>query len=91
MTLAISLTGSLTLDSISRVEREVAASLGQDELIIDMAAVTEVDSTAVSLLLHWQRAAMGHGHRLQLRNPPASLLSLATLYGVEEYLPIAQA
>jgi phospholipid transport system transporter-binding protein len=90
MPTAIALAGSLTLESINRIEREVAPSLGQDALVIDMAAVTEVDSAAVSLLLHWQRAAMAAGHQLHLKQPPASLLSLAALYGVEEFLPLLQ-
>jgi phospholipid transport system transporter-binding protein len=90
MSIAIALSGSLTLESIDRVQREIVPSLGQDELVIDLSAVTDVDSAAVSLLLHWQRAAMAAGHRLLLKQPPASLLSLASLYGVEEFLPLAQ-
>lgn len=86
----ISLSGSITLDSIARVEREVAPSLGQPELVIDLGSVTEIDSAAVSLLLHWQRGAMGAGQKIALRNPPDSLLSLAALYGVEEFLPVAR-
>ncbi|WP_374355888.1 lipid asymmetry maintenance protein MlaB [Chitinimonas sp.] len=91
MATTISLAGSLTLESISRVEREVAPSLTQDQVILDLSAINEIDSAAISLLLHWQRAAMAAGHRLFLRNPPASLLSLAGLYGVEEFLPLESA
>ncbi len=55
--------------------------------VLDLAGVTEVDSAAVSLLLHWQRDAQATGSVVSLRNVPPSLLSLAKLYGVEALLP----
>lgn len=54
---------------------------------IDLAGVTEVDSSAVSLLLEWQRQALQRGTRLRFAHLPASLMSLAALYGVTELLP----
>ncbi|WP_158228990.1 lipid asymmetry maintenance protein MlaB [Chitinimonas sp. BJB300] len=86
MTAVITLTGGLVLDSICRIEREFADQLRQSTLVVDLAGVSEVDSTAISLLLQWRRAAAAAGRQLQFRQPPASLLSLATLYGVEEFL-----
>jgi ABC-type transporter Mla MlaB component len=49
--------------------------------VLDWSAVTQVDSSAVALILELARAA-GHGHTL--RQPPAGLSSLITLYGVED-------
>jgi phospholipid transport system transporter-binding protein len=54
---------------------------------IDMGAVTEVDSSAVSLLLEWQRTAAGRKASLRFANLPESLKSLAALYGVTDLLP----
>lgn len=56
------------------------------DVLVDCAAVTETDSSAVALLLVWRRQARQSGHRLHLRNLPASLTSLATLYGVSGLL-----
>ncbi|WP_374539516.1 STAS domain-containing protein [Chitinimonas taiwanensis] len=82
----ISLSGGLVLDSICRVEREVAPLLVAPALCLDLSEVAEVDSTAISLLLQWRRQAQAAGRQLTLHNPPASLLSLAALYGVEDFL-----
>ena len=52
--------------------------------MVDFAAVTEVDSAALSLMFEWQREARRRNIKLAFRNLPASLQSLATLYGVSE-------
>ena len=56
-------------------------------MVVDLAAVTEVDSSALSLLFEWQRAARS-AQQLQIsfRNLPESLKSLAALYGVAELI-----
>ncbi len=56
---------------------------------IDLSAVAEVDSSALSVLLAWLRTADEHGLALCITHPPANLISLATLYGVAELLPLA--
>jgi phospholipid transport system transporter-binding protein len=56
---------------------------------VDLARVTEVDSSAVSLLLEWSRQAARKGQRLIFLNPPANLRSLAALYGVSNLVPVA--
>ncbi|HZL96893.1 MAG TPA: STAS domain-containing protein [Vicinamibacterales bacterium] len=53
---------------------------------VDLAGVTEVDSTAVSLLLELRREAGRHGRRIDYLNLPGNLVSLAKLYGVTELL-----
>ncbi|GAB4465146.1 MAG: STAS domain-containing protein [Burkholderiaceae bacterium] len=53
----------------------------------DLSAVRQVDSSAVALLLAWQREAQSRGARLALSGLPAALKSLATLYGVDELIP----
>jgi phospholipid transport system transporter-binding protein len=53
-----------------------------DRLTIDFAAITQVDSSAVALLLEWRREAARRGKSLLFVNLPANLLSLADLYGV---------
>jgi len=43
-----------------------------------------VDSAALSLLFEWRRAARAKNLQLGFRNLPASLQSLAALYGLSE-------
>ena len=62
---------------------------GQAEF--DLANLAAVDSASVAVLLAWQRAALAKGLRLRLANPPKSLLSLASLYGVSELLSLEEA
>jgi len=57
------------------------------ETVFDFAAVPNADSSALSVILAWQRAA-GEG-RLRLRNLPQSVMSLAKLYDVDELLSLA--
>ncbi|EXI64977.1 MAG TPA: STAS domain-containing protein [Candidatus Accumulibacter phosphatis] len=57
--------------------------------VLDLAEVSEVDSSAVGLILAWLRTASERRLELRIANPPASLLSLASLYGVAELLPLA--
>lgn len=83
--------GPLTIDSITGVLAESERLFtGRDTLVVDLAGVTEVDSSAVSLLLQWQRSARAAGRTVTVVNLPASLKSLAALYGVAELIPGAE-
>jgi len=53
--------------------------------VVDLAAVTEIDSAAVSLLLEWRRQSKNT--TLRFANLPAALKSLAELYGVADLIP----
>lgn len=57
--------------------------------LFDLEAVAEADSAALTLVFAWARSAQANGASLRIANPPASLLSLADLYGVSEFLPLA--
>lgn len=61
---------------------------GCTDIVIDLARVDAVDSTAVSLMLSWLRAAQARGIKLAFVNVPENLLSLANLYGVAESLSL---
>lgn len=74
-----------------RIDNSNAASLLQagesaiqgGDCRFDLSSVKRCDSSAVALLLAWQRAAHARGLHLELQGTPASLCSLATLYGVD--------
>lgn len=54
---------------------------------VDLGGLTAIDSSLLAVIFGWMRAARAKGRTLQLRNPPANLLSLATVYGVVDLLP----
>ncbi len=60
-----------------------------DVFLIDLGAVREVDSSALGIVFAWLRTAAQQGAGVRIINPPASMLSLAELYGVRELLPLA--
>lgn len=57
----------------------------------DLSAVRTCDSSAVAVVLAWQREARARGVRLALTGLPAGLVSLASVYGVAPLLDLAQA
>lgn len=94
----ISIEGSslrVTAPMVIANARELLAQ-GQDALAatpgltrVDLSAVTEADSSALTLLFAWLRRAQTQGRQLDIVAPPAGLLSLAELYGISDLLPLA--
>ena len=78
--------GHLTLASASALLAEGEQALAQGCTCFDLTGVGHVDSSALSLMMSWKRAAADSGRPLGFRNIPATLASLATLYGVAEFL-----
>jgi phospholipid transport system transporter-binding protein len=79
----VRVSGALTIANAA-AECEAAKQHFSGDVVIDLAAVTEVDSSALSLIFEWQRAARQNNSRVSFRNLPESLKSLATLYGVAD-------
>jgi phospholipid transport system transporter-binding protein len=76
------LQGPVTMESVTALLAESAALFKGPRVVVDLGAVTEVDSAAVSLLLQWRRTAAREQRRIEFENVPASLETLAELYGV---------
>ena len=74
--------GALTIANATALCAEGKEQLDTD-MVIDLAAVTEVDSTALSVF-EWRRAAQEKKLQISFRNLPDSMQSLATLYGVAD-------
>jgi phospholipid transport system transporter-binding protein len=77
---------SITMTDAADVLREGMEAIVQGATTIDLSGLTHFDSSAVSALLAWQRAATEKSVSLELVGLPAGLLSLATLYGVDVLL-----
>jgi len=78
------LRGALTIANAAALCAAGKQQFGDGDMVVDLAAVTDVDSTALSLLFEWQREARRRGHGISFRNLPNSLKSLAALYGVAD-------
>jgi phospholipid transport system transporter-binding protein len=64
------------------------ARIGSGATAVDCASLTQFDSSALAVLLAWQRAASTRGTPLVIVNLPAGLSSLAQAYGVDTLLTV---
>jgi phospholipid transport system transporter-binding protein len=76
------LQGPVTMANVTALLEESGRVFQGAELVVDLSGVTEVDSSALSLLLEWRRASKAAKRRIAYVNLPANLKSLADLYGV---------
>jgi len=58
-------------------------------LVYDLSSVEEADSSALAVVFGWLRTARERGVSMRIAQPPASMISLAALYGVSDILPLA--
>ena len=78
--------GALSMDTVETVlVASTQTGLPKDG-IVDLTAVDRVDSAGVALVLAWARRAANEGSKIAFTGIPASMRSLAALYGVEELL-----
>lgn len=81
---------SLSLRTARAVAAELELALSRcapgSAVSIDAAALKELDSSALAVLIQAQRIARRQGLQLGLRHAPARLTQLAALYGLEELI-----
>jgi phospholipid transport system transporter-binding protein len=87
---AIHVSGDMTLDAATRLLEQGRLASAEVPAVFDLGAVGEVDSSGLAVLFGWLRSAAACGKTLQIVNPPASLISLAEVYGVSDLLPLQQ-
>lgn len=80
------LQGAVNISNVVAVRDEARRLLTAPHVTVDLSGLTEVDSTAISLLLEWRRAAQRENRKIEYINLPDNLRSLAALYGVSELL-----
>jgi len=74
--------GDLVLENATRMLAEGEAAIRAGAGVFDLAGVDQMDSSALSLLLALRRSAQAIP--LKFVNVPASLTSLAVLYGISD-------
>ena len=82
----IKVEGVVNVDNVTALTAQGTALLDNQCLSVDLAAVGEIDSSVVSMLLEWLRVAKEHNCQIQFINQPQSLKSLVQLYGVAEFI-----
>lgn len=81
------ISGAMTLETVKALLEESNAAFTAENLEMDLAGVSEVDSTAVSLMFEWLRQAHKRNISLTFVNLPSNLVNMATLYGVLDLIP----
>ncbi len=81
------LSGRLVMSTVPELYQSGLKHLAGADLLVDFSKVEAVDSSAISMLLGWMRAAQKQGRALRVANLPEDLKSLAHLYGVDGMLP----
>ena len=85
----IVLSGPVTLANVAQVLEEGRRHLAEGVATVDLAEVSELDSSALALLLAWLREARAAGRTIGFANLPEPLQTIARLYGVQDLLPAA--
>lgn len=83
-------TGAILVDNANTLlTQSCALSLAEQVQQVDFANVSEIDTAAISLIMEWQRRALANDRKISFVNLPDSLISLAALYGVSEFIPLS--
>jgi anti-anti-sigma factor len=82
--------GELDVASAPQLRASLVA-LDQGAVILDMAAVTFMDSSGISVLLGAHQRAVDLGHQLTVRSPSPQVTKVLAITGVDEVLTIEPA
>lgn len=78
--------GALTLDDAAEVLESSQALALPERGVVDFGGLMQADSAALAVMMALKRRAATEGRTLTLIGLPASLRSLAVVYGVEHFL-----
>ncbi|MCX7896984.1 MAG: STAS domain-containing protein [Rhodocyclaceae bacterium] len=87
----IEVIGEMTFATAAWLLQEGKRALEEGGRLIDLRGVQALDSSGLAVLFGWQRHAAATGKTIGVINPPANLMSLAEVYGVDPLLALAQA
>jgi phospholipid transport system transporter-binding protein len=79
--------GPITMANASAVLSGGAEAMESREEQFSLAALAGSDSSALAVLLSWQRRAVRQSLALRFIDVPESIVNFATLYGIEGFLP----
>lgn len=79
---------AITVDHAQAILDDGLRAIASGQTQFDLSNVTAVDSSAVAVLLNWQRAARQASTDVSFVSVPASLASLIGMYGVTQLLNV---
>jgi len=81
------LAGDLTMHTVTAILPQGVALIKQAKTVwrLDMAAVQQVSSAGVALLLEWLKAAEKDGKTLEIQQFPEHMLSIIEISGLEPF------
>jgi phospholipid transport system transporter-binding protein len=83
------LQGDVTHASVKALLAEGLRSFEGARLVVDCSGVGAADSSALSLMLEWNRQLKARGGGIAFSGLGANLHSLMHLYGIADLIPIA--
>jgi phospholipid transport system transporter-binding protein len=86
----ITLPARATHDAMAAFAREAAAAVAAEpggKVVVDVAGLTEFDSSALAVLLECRRHALDAGKAFAVSGLSGRMSQLATVYGVAELIP----
>jgi len=81
--------GDVLVDNANLILNHSTTFKMYGEIEVDFSAVDNVDTSALSLMLEWQRRAIVESCKIKFTNLPESLSSLADLYGIQDFIPLS--
>jgi anti-anti-sigma factor len=83
--------GEVDIASAGDLEQELLRVEATDAraIVLDLSALSFIDSTGIRMLVMADARSRADGHRLRLRRPSATVLRVLRIAGVDERLPFA--
>ncbi len=78
----IRLSGPVRIDTVMALLQSTGPSFAQAQGVVDFSGATDIDSSALALMLQWRRDAESAGHEVRFINVTDNIRVLAELYGV---------
>jgi ABC-type transporter Mla MlaB component len=80
--------GTVTLDTVAGLLAEGLRIFEGRRPVVDFSGAHAADSSALSLMLEWQRHLKREGRDIAFTRVGANLVSLTHLYGIADLIPI---
>ncbi len=80
--------GDLLINNASGLLAKSASLKMTQDLQIDLNDVTDADTSALGLVMAWQRRAEAEKTKIKIVNMPANLMSLVDLYNIRAFISI---
>jgi len=82
--------GPVTLAGVAALLEQGREQVRNGARVVDLGGVTELDSSALAMLLAWLRDARAGDRELTFVSLPEGLVAIARLYGVDGLLAVGQ-